>query len=72
MNAPASRYTMLGRLAGESNSEQRRDLLRKVTEALGRGKHSDAEFAELDDVLSAVAAEYSTEVRIEFARLWVK
>ena len=69
MNAPDPRYTMLRRLAGVSNSEQRRELLRKVTEALGRGKHSDAEFAELDDILSAVAAEYSTEVRMELARL---
>ncbi|WP_146751176.1 DUF2336 domain-containing protein, partial [Pseudomonas aeruginosa] len=52
-------------------SEKRRELLRKVTDALSRKSRppSDAEFANLDGVLSAAAREYSLQVRTEFARL---
>jgi len=62
---------MLRSLAGQSSSEERRELLRTVTDALSRQERppTDAEFAELDGVLSAVAQEYSLQVRTEFARL---
>lgn len=65
------RYALLQKLSGQSSSEERRELLRQVTEALSQSARppSDAEFAELDGVLGAVAAEYSLQVRTEFARL---
>ena len=71
MNAPTPRYAMLRQLAGETDSNARRELLRKVTESLSQQSRapSEAEFAELDGVLSAVAHEYSVQVRTEFARL---
>jgi uncharacterized protein (DUF2336 family) len=71
MAQPASRYAMLQQLSSQSSSEDRRELLRAVTESLsGQARPpSDAEFAELDGVLGAVAKEYSLQVRTEFARL---
>ena len=71
MGDPASRYTLLQNLNSETNSDARRELLRKVTETLSQSarKPTDDEFAELDEVLSAVAKEYSVQVRTEFARL---
>ena len=69
LNAPTSRYALLTQLSAQTSSEERRDLLRKVTSALGHTEHSESEFAELDGVLSVVAQEYSVGVRTEFARL---
>ena len=71
MSAAASRYASLTELSAQTSSEGRRELLRNVTDALGRSATpaSDAEFAQLDGVLSAVAQEYSVQVRTEFARL---
>jgi uncharacterized protein (DUF2336 family) len=71
MSESASRYAMLSGLSTQTSSEARRDLLRQVTDALGRSATpaSDAEFAQLDSVLSTVAQEYSVQVRTEFARL---
>ena len=69
MSAAQSRYALLTELSAQTSSDQRRDLLRKVTAALGHGAHSESEFAELDGVLSVVAQEYSVGVRTEFARL---
>ena len=68
MSQPQSRYALLRGLSSRTNSEERRELLRTVTDALSRHP-SDAEFAELDGILSAVAQEYSLQVRAEFARL---
>lgn len=71
MGDPAPRYTLLQKLNSETNSDARRELLRKVTETLSQNTRtpSEEEFAELDGVLSAVAQEYSLQVRTEFARL---
>jgi hypothetical protein len=57
MSESASRYAMLSGLSTQTSSEARRDLLRQVTDALGRSATpaSDAEFAQLDSVLSTVA-----------------
>jgi uncharacterized protein (DUF2336 family) len=71
MSQAGSRYTLLNNLSTSASSDQRRDLLRQVTDALTNNARtpSEAEFAELDEVLSLAASEYSTEVRTEFARL---
>lgn len=61
---------MLADLAKETTSEGRRELLRKVTEALDPSVPlAKDEIAEFDDILPAVAAEYSTQVRTQIARL---
>ncbi len=70
MDDSAPRYSLLRELSRQSTSEQRRELLRKVTDALDSRAPSQAEFDELDGVLSAVAKEYSTQVRTEFAAWW--
>ena len=66
-----SRFALLKDLPAASSSEERRALLRRATEALSQPAHAvtDAEFGELDELLSEVAEEYSLAVRIEFARL---
>jgi uncharacterized protein (DUF2336 family) len=66
---PVSRYLMLKGLGGATGSEQRRELLRAVTDAMATPTHSKAEMDELDAVLAQVAREYSVEVRTQFARL---
>ena len=62
---------MLAELSKETSSEGRRELLRKVTEALDPANHtsSESELAEFDHLLAAVAADYSTQVRGQIARL---
>jgi len=71
MSQASSRYALLKNLSANTSSEERRGLLRQVTDALTNNARppSDAEFAELDHVLSLAASEYSTEVRTEFARM---
>lgn len=71
MAEPVSRFALLKDLGSETSSEARRELLRKVTDALSQQARppSDAEFTQLDGVLAAVAQEYSLQVRTEFARL---
>ena len=71
MSDQTPRYALLQKLAGETSSDARRELLRTVTEMLSQQSRtpSEAEFAELDGVLSAVAQEYSLQVRTEFSRL---
>jgi uncharacterized protein (DUF2336 family) len=71
MSQSGSRYALLKNLASSNSSDERRELLRQVTDALTNNARapSEAEFAELDQVLSMVASEYSTQVRTEFARL---
>jgi uncharacterized protein (DUF2336 family) len=66
-----SRFALLKELPNTSSSEERRDLLRRVTDALSDVAHppSEAEFAALDGLLSKVANEYSVQVRAEFAHL---
>src|SRR5271154_6259275 len=71
MSQAGSRYALLKGLSANTSSDQRRELLRTVTDALTSNARapSDEEFAELDQVLSLAAKEYSTQVRTEFARL---
>jgi uncharacterized protein (DUF2336 family) len=71
MSQTGSRFALLNQLSGQTSSDERRALLRTVTAALSQQARppSDAEFAQLDDVLSAAAKEYSLQVRTEFARL---
>jgi uncharacterized protein (DUF2336 family) len=63
------RYARLLDLSATIGSDERRAILREVTDSLGHSHHSESEFAELDGVLSIVAQEYSVEVRTQFARL---
>ena len=71
MSQTGSRYALLKNLSAGTSSDQRRELLRQVTDALTNNARnpSEAEFAELDQVLSLAASEYSVQVRTEFARL---
>lgn len=67
----ASRFALLKDLQTATSSEERRDLLRRVTGALSDSAQpgSEAEFRELDKLLSQVAREYAVQVRTEFAQL---
>jgi uncharacterized protein (DUF2336 family) len=71
MSQATSRYALLKDLSASASSDQRRELLRTVTDALTNNARtpSEAEFAELDQILSLAASEYSTQVRTEFAHL---
>lgn len=71
MSQTASRYALLKDLSSTTSSDQRRELLRRVTDALTNTARtpSEQEFAQLDEVLSLAAKDYTTEVRTEFARL---
>ena len=66
-----SRFALLKELPNQASSEERRTLLRMVTETLDHPAHpaSESEMAEMDRLLSTVAQEYSVQVRTEFARL---
>src|SRR3569833_4770303 len=66
-----SRYALLQEQAAPHTSEERRELLRKVTDALSQTARAptDEEMSALDGVLSQAAQEYSLQVRTEFARL---
>ncbi len=71
MSLEPSRFALLANLPKETSSEGRRDLLRKVTDALlaGNQGQSNEDHAALDELLSAVATEYSTRVRAEIAHI---
>ncbi len=71
MSQAKSRYALLKDLSASTSSDQRRELLRTVTDALTSNSRapSEEEFVELDEVLTLAASEYSTQVRTEFARL---
>jgi uncharacterized protein (DUF2336 family) len=71
MSQAGSRYALLKNLPASASSDQRRELLRLVTDALTSTARepSEEEFVELDQILSLAAKEYSTQVRTEFARL---
>ncbi len=61
---------MLADFAKETTSEGRRELLRKVTEALNPATPlAENEIAEFDDVLATIASDYSAQVRAQIARL---
>lgn len=65
----APRFAMLADLAKETSSEGRRELLRKVTNALlqGGSGSTDVDHLQLDNILAAIACDYSTRVRAEIA-----
>jgi uncharacterized protein (DUF2336 family) len=69
MSSP--RFALLKELSNQGSSEERRALLRLVTETLDQPARlaSETDMAALDQLLSTVAQEYSLEVRTEFARL---
>ena len=61
---------MLADLAKETTSEGRRELLRKVTEALDPSTAMGAaEIAEFDEIVAAVASDFSAQIRAQIARL---
>src|ERR1019366_7421940 len=65
-----SRFAMLADLAKETTSEGRRELLRKVTEALDPSTAMGAaEIAEFDEIVAAVASDFSAQIRAQIARL---
>jgi len=64
-----SRFALLKDLPNRASSEARRDLLREVTESLRGNTPSAEEAGELDRIMASVAADFSVEVRTEFARL---
>ena len=64
------RFALLANLAKETTSDGRRELLRKVTEALDpKAGLAEAEVTEFDDLLATIAAEYSTQIRGQIAKL---
>lgn len=64
-----SRFSRLADLAKETSSDGRREILREVTDAMERGAIAGSDIAEFDDILGAVAAAYSSQVRADLARL---
>lgn len=62
---------MLAELSSQTTSEGRRELLRKVTEALDPAgtASSQADMAQFDEILATVAEDYSVQVRSQIARL---
>jgi len=65
-----SRFALLKELPNRASSEARRELLREVTEAMsGRAEPSSEDAAELDRIMASAAADFSVEVRTEFAKL---
>jgi uncharacterized protein (DUF2336 family) len=70
MTEQSSRFAMLAGMSNDMSSEDRRELLRKVTNAMAGGAASDAdELAKLDEILAGAAADYTVQVRSELARL---
>ena len=69
MSSHAPRFARLADLDKQTTSEGRRELLREVTEVLGQGARSDADLAAFDQLLTAVASDYATQVRADLAKL---
>jgi uncharacterized protein (DUF2336 family) len=69
MSSPAPRFAMLAGLSGQSSSEDRRELLRKVTEAMNDPVPGGRSVQELDGLLATVASDYSAHVRADLAKL---
>jgi uncharacterized protein (DUF2336 family) len=65
MTGQSSRFAMLAGMSNGMTSEDRRDLLRKVTGAMA----GDEEVAKLDEILAGAAADYVVQVRSELAKL---
>ena len=58
MTAIKSRYELLAELDGQESSATRREILRKVTEALDDVIPNDRNIEELDKLLCEIAADY--------------
>jgi uncharacterized protein (DUF2336 family) len=71
MNDQPSRYSMLANMSNDMSSEDRREILRKVTAAIGKNAvpDNDPGMARLDDLLASLAADYAVQVRAELATL---
>jgi uncharacterized protein (DUF2336 family) len=70
MSTHAPRFAKLADLAKQTTSEGRRELLREVTEAIGQtAVRPDADMAAFDNLLTVVAADYSTQIRADLAKL---
>jgi len=65
----APRFAKLAELSRQTSSEARRELLRQVTEAIGQSRSSDTDLAAFDTLLTAVASDYSEQVRADLAKL---
>jgi len=71
MSEHTSRFSMLANMSDDISSEDRRELLRKVTAAIGNSPSSgdSAEFGRLDAMLATLAADYAVQARAELAKL---
>ena len=67
MSENPSRFAKLAELSKQTTSEARRELLREVTEAMSQ--RPDADIAAFDSLLTAVASDYSAQVRADLAKL---
>ncbi len=66
MTGQSSRFAMLAGMSNDMSSEDRRNLLRKVTDAMAG---DEDEVAKLDEILAGAAADYAVQVRSELAKL---
>jgi uncharacterized protein (DUF2336 family) len=69
MSLPAPRFAKLAELGKQATSEARRELLREVTEALSQSARSDTDVSAFDQLLTAVASDYASQVRADLAKL---
>jgi uncharacterized protein (DUF2336 family) len=61
---------MLAGMSNDMSSEDRRELLRKVTDAMAGGTAGgEDEAAKLDEILAGAASDYAVQVRSELAKL---
>ena len=68
MSVEQSKFAMLMELAKETSSEKRRDLLREVTEIFfDDSARSDTECVMFDEIIVAVAADMTEQVRQDLA-----
>ncbi|MFT3725357.1 MAG: DUF2336 domain-containing protein [Hyphomonadaceae bacterium] len=70
MAAPANNFALLLELAKEGSSEKRRELLRQITDVFlaDPPERSDRESQLFDEIVTAVAADLETQVRVELAK----
>lgn len=71
MSELAPHFSLLADLPKEASSEGRRELLRRVTEAISQNQKIDGDdtLTALDTLLASVAADYSLAVKAELAQL---
>src|SRR5258708_32302829 len=71
VNDQISRFSLLANMANDMASEDRRELLRKVTDAIGKNLDcgDDTGMARLDELLASAATDYALQVRADAATL---